>query len=84
MNIFERATEYEIKKVILSSSSKSYNLDPIRTRELKNCCDILITPFIDISNISMEISTFPQNFTEAHGRPFLTIKSLLKKLGAFC
>ena len=33
---------------------------------LKNCLDILITPITDIIIISMETSTFPQNFEEAH------------------
>ena len=61
MNVFESASEDEIKKLILSSSSKSCDLDPIRTSVLKNCLDILITPITDIINISMDTSTFPQN-----------------------
>ena len=71
MNVFERASEDEIKKLILSSSSKSCDLDPIPTSVLKNCLDILITFITNIVNISMEISTFPQNFKEAHVRPLL-------------
>ena len=35
MNVFERALEDEIKKLILSSSSKSCDLDPIPTSMLK-------------------------------------------------
>ena len=62
MNVFERATEDEIKKLILSSASKSCDLDPIPTSVLKNCLDILITPITDIINTSMETSTFRQNF----------------------
>ena len=65
MNFFERATEDGIKKLILSSSSKSCDLDPILTSVLrKNCLDILITPITDIINIKMETSTFPQTFKE--------------------
>ena len=71
MNIFERATENEIKKLILNSSSKSGDLDPIPTSVLKNCFDILLTPITDIINISMETNTFPQNFKETHVRPLL-------------
>ena len=56
MNVFERASEDEIKKLILSSSSKSCDLDPIPTSVLKNCLDILIAPITDIINISMETS----------------------------
>ena len=62
INVFERASEDEIKKYILSSSSKSCDLDPIPTSMLKNRLDIIITPITDIINISMETSTFPQNF----------------------
>ena len=78
MNVFERALEDEIKKNILSSSSKSCDLDPIPTSVLKNYLDILITPITDIINISMETSTFPQNFKEPHVRPLLKKTSLSK------
>ena len=44
MNVFERASEDEIKKLILSSSSKSCDLDHIPTSMLKNCLDILKGP----------------------------------------
>ena len=63
---FERATEDEIKKLILSSSSKSCDLDPIPTNVLKYCLDILVTPITDIINISMDTSTFPKKIKEAH------------------
>ena len=65
MNVFKRASEDEIKKLILSSTSKSCDL-------------IIITPITDINNISMETSTFPQNFKEAHVRPLLKKTSLPK------
>ena len=71
MNVFERAPEDKIKKLILSLSSKSCDLDRISTRVLTNCLDILITPITDIISISMETSTFPHNFKEAHVRPLL-------------
>ena len=66
---FECAKEDEIKKPFLGSSSKSCDLNYIPTRVLKNSLDILITPITDKINISMETSTFPQNFTDAHIRP---------------
>ena len=78
MNVFERASEDEINRLILSSSSKSCDLDPIPTSVLKNCLDILITPITDIIDISMEISTFPPNFKEAHVRPLLKKHLFLK------
>ena len=78
MNIFERGTEDEIKKLILSSSLKSCDLDPITTSMLKNCLDIIITPVTDIIKISMETSTFLQNFKEVHVRPLLKKHLFLK------
>ena len=78
MNVFERASEDGSKKLILNSSSKSCDLDPIPTSMLKNCFDILLTPITDIISISMETSTFPQNFKEAHVRPLLKKTSLSK------
>ena len=65
------SSEDGIKNRILSSSSKSCDLDPILTSVLQNCLDILITVITDIINISMETSTFPQNFKEAHVRPLI-------------
>ena len=66
---FECAIEDEIKKPFLGSSSKSCDLISIPTRVLKNFLDILITPITDKINISIETSTFPQTFTDAHIRP---------------
>ena len=64
MNVLERVTEDEVKKLFLSLSSKSCDLEPIPTSVLKKCLDMLITPITDIINISMETSTFPQKFKE--------------------
>ena len=44
MNVFERESEYGIKKLILSSSSKSCDLDHIPRSMLKKFLDIIITP----------------------------------------
>ena len=68
VNVFERASEDEITKLILSSSSKLCDLYPIPTSVLKNCLDISIT---DIINISMETSTFLETLKEARVRPLL-------------
>ena len=78
MNVLERASKDEIKKLILNSSSKSCDLDPFPTSVLKNCLDILKTPITDIIDMSMETSTFPQNFKEAHVRPLLKKTYLAK------
>ena len=62
-------------KLILSSSSKS---GP-HTSVLENCLDILLTPITDIIIFSMENSTFPLNFKEAHVRRPLLKKTSLPK-----
>ena len=76
---YERATEDEITKLILSSSSKSCDLDPIPTNVLK-CLDILVTPITDIINISLDTSTFPKKIKEAHVRPLLKKHLFLNEL----
>ena len=85
MNYFERATEDEIKKLILSSSSKSSDLDPIPTHVLKYYLDILVTAITDIISISMDTSTFSKKIKEAHVRPLLKktyLPNLTEKLQA--
>ena len=72
----ERATEDEIMKLILGSSSKSSDLDPVTTSVLENCLDIIIFPITNIINISIETSTFPQNVKKAHVRSLLEKTSL--------
>ena len=75
MIVFERVSEDEIQKLMLSSLAKSCDLYPIPKSVLKNCLDILLTPITDIINISMETSTFPQHLEKAHVRPLLNKKS---------
>ena len=60
INSFERATEDKIKKLMLSSSTKSCDLDHIPTNVLKYFLDILVTPITDIINISTDTSTSPK------------------------
>ena len=55
MNVFERATEDEIKELILSSLSKSCDLDPIPSSVLKNCLDIIIIHITDMINIQWKL-----------------------------
>ena len=79
INVFERASEDEIKKLDLSSSSKSCDLDPIPTSVLKNCLDILITPITDIINISMKKTSLPKNELKNY-RPVSNLNLIFKIL----
>ena len=71
MDVSERAQQDEIERLFWNSSSKLCDPDPIPTSVWRNCLDILITPITDIINISIETSTFLQNFKKAHLTPLL-------------
>ena len=58
MNVFENASEHEIKKLILSSLSKSRDLDPTPTSVLSKCLGILLTPITDIINTEWTLVHF--------------------------
>ena len=60
-NVFERASEDEIKKLILNSSSKSCDLDPIPKYELKN-----YRPVSNLSFISKILEKIVANRLQAH------------------
>ena len=87
IKVFELASEDEIKKPILSSSSKSCDLDHIPTSVLKNCLDMLMTTITYTINISMKSCTFPNNFIEVHVRPLhkkhLSLKTNLKIINLY-
>ena len=83
MIFFERATEDEIKKLILSSSSKLCDLEPIPTIVLKNCLDIIVTPITDIINIPVDTNTFPKKIKEAHVRQLLKKHLFLNELNIY-
>ena len=78
MTSFEPATANEDKKLILSSQDKSCDLDPLPTKLLKSCLDILLTPFTNIVNLSLESSSFPDVLKVAHITPLLKKSSLSK------
>ena len=59
---FEPATTTEVRKIIMSSPSKSCDLDPIPTILLKACLDVLIKPITDIVNASLCYGFSPDDF----------------------
>ena len=58
---FEPATTAEVRNIILSSPSKSCDLDPLSTTLLKACLDILIRPITYIINPSLRYVLFPDD-----------------------
>ena len=66
---FEPATTTEVKNIIMSSPSKSCDLDPLPTILLKACLDVLIKPITYIINASLCSGLFPEDFKCAHVNP---------------
>ena len=57
MTSFEPATTDEVKKLIFFSQDKSCDLNPLPTKLLKSCLDVLLTPITNIVNLSSEYHT---------------------------
>ena len=72
------ATQDEVKKIIMSSSNGTCNLDPIPTTLLKSCIDSLVVPMTNIVNKSLKEGVFPSAFKTAHVIPLLKKPSLDK------
>ena len=62
---FQPATEEEIRKLILASSSASCKLDPIPTPLLKICVDELLPTITKIVNLSLSSCNVPNSMKEA-------------------
>ena len=70
---FEQATADEVKKLILSR-----DLDPLPTKLLKSCLDILLTPITNIVNLSLESGSFPDVLKVSHVTPLIKKPALSK------
>jgi hypothetical protein len=78
LETFTPASKEEIRKLIMSSPTKSCDLDPIPTSLVKSCIDILIDPITQIVNMSLAKGIVPSSFKEAHVKPLLKKPSLDK------
>ena len=56
----EPAITAEVRRIIMSSPSKSCHLDPLPTILLKECLDALIRPITYIINASLRSGLFPE------------------------
>jgi len=68
---FRVMSQDEIRKIIMKSSSKSCDLDPIPTWLLKVCLNDLLVVITDIVNTSFESSAIPEDFKLALLLPIL-------------
>ena len=78
MTSFEPATADEVKNLILSFQDKSCDLDPLSTKLLKSCLDILLTAITNIVNLSLESGSFLDVLKVSHITPLLKKPSLSK------
>ncbi len=73
---FQPVTEKQVKEVIMAGNSKSCALDPMPTKLLKECLDVLLPPLVNIINTSTSSSKVPHSLKTAIVTP------LLKKTGS--
>ena len=68
---FIPATQDELKKIIMSFSNKSCELDPLPTDLLKQCIDVLVPCITNIVNASLASGTMPLSLKNAIVCPLL-------------
>jgi hypothetical protein len=68
---FDPATEEEVKKIIMSSASKTCCLDPVPTHILKKCLHVLLPIITRIINLSFATARVPTCFKIAAVIPLL-------------
>ena len=75
LTCFRNMTEDEIKNMIMHSTSKSCDLDPLPSTLLKACIDVLAPVITDIVNCSLRSGSVSKALKMAH------VQLLIKKLG---
>ena len=78
LSSFAPSTEEEVRRIIMSSSDTSCDLDVIPTSLLKSCLDVLIKPITIIVNMSLSEGSFPSSFKHALVKPLLKNTTYLK------
>ena len=68
---FNLFSESEVFDLITASSKKSCPLDPIPTKLLNECVDVLLPPITKIINLSLDSGYFPRTWKCALVRPLL-------------
>ncbi len=68
---FSPVTEDYVRKLIMSSPTKSCNLDPVPTWLLKDCIDELLPPITSLINDSLSTGRFPNSMKCATVTPIL-------------
>ncbi|PIK45370.1 putative RNA-directed DNA polymerase from mobile element jockey-like [Apostichopus japonicus] len=76
LDMWEPATEDELKRIIMASPSKSCGLDPLPTNLLKECVTPLLPVISTIVNNSLITGDVPSAFKLAHVTPLIKKPSL--------
>ena len=71
LNSFKHVTPDEVRSIIIKSPNKSCSLDPLPTRILKQCLDVLIEPITKIINTSLDTGLFPSSWKSGIITPVL-------------
>lgn len=80
MNDFSQVTEDDIRKIIEQAAPKSCCLDPVPTKLIKACLDILLPLITRIINQSLSTSTVPKAFKLAAITPILKKANLIVEI----
>ena len=78
LTCFEPATSEEVRKLILTSPTKTCALYPIPTSLLNSCVDVLLTPITNKVNLSPKSGVFPDTLKLSHITPLLKKPSISK------
>ena len=75
-NVFDEASETEIRKNIMKSPTKSCSLDPFPTQLLKDHLDLLVPVITKLINCSLSSGIVPSKFKQALITPLIKKPSL--------
>ena len=76
LHTFSPTTDEEIKKIIMSTKATHCSLDPVPTKLIKDCIDVLLPIMTRIVNLSLSSGIMPTSLKKA------LVKPLLKKLNS--
>jgi exonuclease III len=74
--VLEHFSEEDVKKLVLSTKSKSCGLDPLPTTLFKECIDVLLPSLCKLINNSFSQCAFPTSLKEAAVTPLIKKSSL--------
>jgi len=80
LDTFSPASDEEIKKIIMSTKTTQCSLDPIPTKLLKDCIDVLLPIMTRIVNLSLSSGVMPTSLKKPLVNPLLKKLHLLLEI----